>query len=278
MKTIAALGLLALTPVAVAQSLADETFEDQVIGTFPDCPWLDTLAVDTPPDVTLPSCAVIETTDADGLPTLALQTTQAAGSDGVYAPIPISDRYVVRADVRIDAFDPAADPKFPGSNWAMYVSVSQAADFFAGGWAGVGLYASAGTQGWRLYVAGSIDSPVFADIDVELPVVIGVWYHVEVEVLRQTGEIRSRILDAATDEVLLDRVDVIPDWTPESGPFDAVACFDGDNLPTKTANQATIDNITYEVGYPAPTGPTGDLDGDGVVGPADLAILLANWG
>ncbi len=268
---------LVVAGVAHAQTLADEDFQDQISGTFPDCPWLDTAAIQTPPDVILPSALVFVTDDADGIVTRALQTRQTDWFDGIYAPLPVADRYLVRADVRVDVYDPDANPEFPAANWAMYVSVSQFSDLFpAGGWAGVGVYASAATQGWRLYVVGTDPkAPVAAEIDLELPAVAGVWYRVELEVLAGTESIHTRILDGATDAVLLDRVDVIPGLTPAQTQFDALACFDGDDPETPVNNQATIDNITYEVGYPA---PTGDLDGDGVVGPADLAILLANWG
>jgi hypothetical protein len=141
----------------------------------------------------------------------------------------------------------------------------------------VGIYASSLTQGWRLYAVGA-SYLAAADIDLGVPAELNVWYRVQVDLVAATGEVRSQIWNATTNVLLVDHTDFIPQWTPSDGIFDRLMLIDGETTKATTiANLATVDNVVFSSAPPNPPGPLGDLNGDGVVNAADLAILLGNW-
>ena len=250
-----------------------EHFEDQSLGSFPSDGWQDIGAVG--PDAAQnpdPSATVESTTDAFGDATQALRTVPAiAPIQGIYRSVPLSPRYVVSADVRIDQL--SDNPSIPASEWAMQMGFSHfSEDINPLFWSQVGIYASSLEQGWRVFVAVP---NAFSDIDLGLAVTLGVWYRLQLEIEAATGVIRSRIWDTATGMLLVDDSQVIDGWTAEDGAFDVLTFFDGE-----LSEQATIPNIAFVdhiCAMPTPN-PVGDLTLDGHVDAADLAILLGSWG
>jgi hypothetical protein len=268
---------LAISAMSAVATPIVEDFEAYARGSFPDCPWLDAGLVDpTPPDPPDPSVTVEGTTNADGRPTQALALVDSiAPSQGIYALIPIGAAYTVSADVRVDRFSDNAS-NFT-SDWPMQVGV--------GGLIGqtdlaftpqVGIYASSFSQGWRLFASGAAFA--FEDIDLNAPVVLGQWYHLDMTLTAATGAVHCVITEMPSGTVVADQTDVVKGWTPQDGVFDRVVAFDGElTKGTTVSNLAVIDNLTFETTPPSPPGPNGDLDGDGDVDGADLGILLLNW-
>ncbi|MDZ4828995.1 MAG: hypothetical protein SGJ09_02200 [Phycisphaerae bacterium] len=274
----ASLVALAFCSVAGAQSIGTDDFQAAVLGALPACPWRDVGLVDitlpNPPD---PSAVVITTTDAFGAMTQALHIVDSiAPSQGIYALVPVSSEYSVAADVRVDRY--SDNSRFPAGDWAMEVGIGKLDGTLDLAFTPqVGIYASSLTHGWRLYAVGT-SYTASADIDLELPATIGVWYRVQVDLVAATGSVRSRVWNKATDELLVDRIDVVPLWTPADGIFDRLMVLDGETSEATTiSNLATVDNVVFNSAPPIPPGPLGDLNGDGAVNAADLAILLGSW-
>lgn len=270
--------LLACTAAASAQSIGSDDFEGGIIGSLPLCPWLDAGLIDpTLPNPPSPSAVILATAGAGGRPTQSLHIVDSiAPSQGIYALVPVSSVYSVGADVRIERF--SNNSRSATQDWPMQIGVGKldgATDLAYT--PQVGIYAASLTQGWRLYAVGA-GYVATADVDLRIPAELDVWYRVQVDLTAATGEVRSRIWNLDTKTLLTDRVDVIPGWSPSDGIFDRLMVIDGETTPETTiANLATVDNVTFSAAPTIPPGPAGDLNGDGSVNAADLAILLGNW-
>lgn len=270
----AVLAICALASHAAAQTVISDDFESYSTGAFPAPDWLDVAEVPDPPLAPVPSCLVETTTGPDGQPTQAVSTIEFMGAaQGFYRFVPLSKRYIVSADVRVDRFVDRAYSEV--SDWTWEVGVGQyvpGEDFCCT--PQVGIYGSAFTQGWRLFVVGT--GGAYADIDLEVPVDIGRWYHVEMDLDAVTGAVRSRIADAATGEQLCDRLDVIAGWTDADGKFDVVNFFESDYGDDATeSNLCVIDNVKAIVYGEQPC--RADFNGDGVVNTADFVAFLNGW-
>lgn len=269
---------LSMCSIASAQSIGSDDFEGATLGAMPDCPWLDVGLIDlTPPNPPTPSSIVQTVTDAFGRTTKALHIVESiAPTQGIYALVPVSSTYSVSADVRIDQYSNNA-LTFT-SDWAMQVGVGKLdGTIDLAGTPQVGIYASSLSQGWRLYAVGA-SYIAGDDVDLNVAATIGVWYHLQVDLVAATGELRSRIWDKASDTLLVDQTNVVAAWTPADGIFDRLMIIDGElSEGTTIANLATVDNVEFSAAPPIPPGPQGDINGDGVVNGADLGLLLANW-
>jgi len=237
--TVLALALATLGPSAGAQVVDD--FQSYVLGALPSPTWLDAGAVlpgtNVPP---FPSGYVFSTTDAHGHPTQAVTTVgNIADSKGIYTPVPISNFYALKADVRVDRY--SDHPASTAEDWAMQVTFGQNG---VDNWAftpQAGIYASSFTGGWRLYV---IATSTFADIDLGVAATPGTWYTVSQTLDVGLGLFHSRILDAATGTVLTDQFTTIAGWVPSEAQFDAFAFFGGDlSLGDTIGNVGVIDNV-----------------------------------
>lgn len=260
-----------------AQTFSGDDFELGTPGVFANCPWLDVGLVNPdPPNPPIPSATVESVTGSDGDPTLALKTVAAiAQTQGAYALVPVSSVYIVSGDVRVDQF--SDNSLFPADDWAMQIGVGKlVGEKDLAFTPQVGIYASALTQGWRLYADGNLDA--FADVDLGASVQLGVWYHVEMTLTVATGQVHSLVQNLATREVVVDRTDTVPDWTPQDGVYDRIMLLDGEISPAVTIpNLAVVDNVAIATQPADPPGPQGDLDGDGDVDGFDLALLLGQW-
>lgn len=270
--------LLLVSATASAQSIGSDDFQGGVLGSLPLCPWLDAGLVDiTVPNPPNPSAVIIATTDAAGAPTQALHTVDSiAPSQGIYALVPVSSAYSVAADVRIERF--SDNSLAPPQDWAMQVGVGKLDGTTDLAFTPqVGIYAAAQTHSWRLYAVGA-GYVASLELDLRVPAELNVWYRVQVDLVAASGQIRSRIWNKATDALLVDRTDIVPQWTPADGVFDRLMVIDGELSPKVTvSNLATVDNVVFTAAPPIPPGPAGDINGDGKVDAIDLAILLGNW-
>jgi hypothetical protein len=246
-----------------------ENFETGTVGTFPsqwqDVGLNDRLIDPIAPLSPVPSATVVNTTDAFGNPTKALSPVDAiARASGIFSLIPIgAPQYSSTADIRVDRFSdqPAGD----GTDWAMQMSlVNLDATNFADS-PQVGIYASSLSQSWRLFnISGGFD-----DIDTGVPITLGTWYQVSLELDNTTGNAHTLIRDSLTGATLTDRNDLLTDWAGPVG-FNALAFFDGELTSTAISNRAVVDNITF-TSAPVPLPAAAWLFSSGVV---TLAALV----
>lgn len=270
---MAAVAASVLVAQAAGQTVISDDFESYTIGEFPAPDWLDVAEVPDPPLAPVLSCVVETTTGPDGQPTQVVSTIEFLGaSQGFYRFVPLSTRYIVSADVRVDRF--VDRPNNEVSDWTWEVGVGQfvpGEDFCCT--PQVGIYGSAFTRGWRLFVVGT--NGVYADIDLDVPVDLGRWYHVEMDLDARNGVVRSRISDAATGEQLRDRLDVIDGWTEADGRFDLVNFFEADyGVDATESNLCVIDNVKAIV-YGDRC--RADFNGDGDVNTLDVLSFLNAW-
>jgi len=230
--------------LAVSPAFADtvtDNFESYTLGTFPSPTWQDVGTVFTPPGQTLPSAQVVQTTDAFGNSTQALSILdQVTLSRGIFATVPVSTTYALAADIRVDRYSDHPPGLGTAENWAMQLTFAEAGvDNFAFT-PQAGIYASSLTGGWRLFVIGGPG----ADIDLGVPAAVGKWYKVELDFNALSSTFHSRIIDAKTGAVLVDRFDTIAGLTPADAQYNSIAFFGGETNPdTQVADLAMVDNV-----------------------------------
>lgn len=270
----AALLCAALGTARAAPATAD--FESYAPGSFPAPAWHDfanffpSSPDRAPPQ--LPSMTVVQTTDAFGHATQALQgvgATAGAGS-GVYAAQASSMLLSVSADVRTLRYsnsDPATVLPWQDSsiNVGLWTANVGNAPF-------ISIYASSTTHGWRLAYSGdAVTGPDLDDYDLGAAAQVGVWYRVALDLNRQTGSFHSLITDIASGAVLIDSTIIHPGWTPGIDNFDSVLFASGEasaTLPwgpgsTTVSNIGQYDNITLN---PVPEPASWALMATGLVG------------
>jgi len=245
-------GVALTTLASTASAQIIDNFESYALGSLPSPTWLDVGAVlpsgRIPP---FPSAYVISTLDAFGNPTKAVATVgDLATSKGIYAAVPVSTFYLLRADVRVDRYSDA--PSNPAADWAMQLTFGQNG---VDNWAytpQLGIYASSLTRGWRLF-SGTASSSV--DIDLQVAANVGTWYTVQQSFDALLGVFHSQIWDAASGAVLLDTFNTLIDWNPADATFDAWAFMAGDLSPgTQIGNIGVVDNVNIVAStVPEPT-------------------------
>jgi hypothetical protein len=261
--TVLTLAILCLVEPATAGPVGPaETFEGDAVGSFP-AGWSDVALVDPDPIAPKPSAVVINTNDASGNPTNALAPVPAVGGvQGIYRTITPTNFYSTRADIRVDRFsdfDPNFDPTIcgcpPGSEVDFPVGpalmdTSPGTQFHL--WPTVQLYPGARSQDWRLFV-GTADA--VADTDLGLPVELGKWYGVQLDLDATAATARSRITDLATGATLLDTVtslSALGPWDPAvDGIFNVESFWDAEISAKTTPGLWVIDNIDAPVPEPA---------------------------
>ena len=245
-------GVALSTLASTASAQIVDNFESYFLGSLPSPTWLDAGAVlpqgRIPP---FPSAYVISTLDAFGNPTKAVATVgDLATSKGIYAAVPVSTFYLLRADVRVDRYSDA--PVSTTEDWAMQLTFGQNG---VANWAytpQLGIYASSLTQGWRLF---SNNPSAFLDLDLQVAANVGTWYTVQQSFDALLGVFHSQIWDAASGAVLLDTFNTLIDWNPADATFDAWAFMAGDLSPnTQIGNIGVVDNVNIMAStVPEPT-------------------------
>lgn len=236
---LAVVAAIAVSATAGAQ-VADD-FQSYALGVLPSPTWHDAgLVLPGTRVPSFPSGYVINTLDKHGNPTKAVTTVgDLADSKGIFAFVPVSQVYTLFADVRVDRYSDAAQS--PSADWAMQLTFGQNG---VSNWASTpqaGIYASSLTGGWRLYVT---TNSAFADIDLGVSALLGVWYTIQQSLDVNTGQFHSQIWDGATGASLLDQYNTISGWVPADAQFDAFAFFGGDlSANDRIGNIGVIDNV-----------------------------------
>ena len=228
--------IVLLVSAGHAFGASSEDFEVYALGTFPPAPWLDAGQADgSGPD---PSAVVALETGPFGSQTQAMSIFGAvAPAQGAYQVIPVRDRYMVMADVRVDRF--ARQSTAVSNDWAIAVGVFEVGGNPAYAPQGT-VYASSLGQGWRLFASGGA---VAADRDLGVPVSTGRWYRVFMELDVASAQVRSRIWDIALDQELVNRTEAIPGAIPASPAFDGLLVYEGELSPVSVSNLAVFDNV-----------------------------------
>ena len=249
---IIAVAVLLVTLVLPVQAQVVDNFQSYAVGSLPSPTWYDAGAVLPGNRVpSFPSGYVINTLDAFGNPTKAVTTVgDLADSKGIYAFVPIANHYNLHADVRVDRY--SDHPQSPTGDWAMQLAFGQNGVYNWASTPQIGLYASSLGQDWRLYVA---TLNVGLDIGLGVSALPGVWYTVQQDFDVTSGVFHSWIWDTASGTLLLDQVNVVPDWVPSDAQFDAFAFFGGDLSSDDTiGNIGVVDNVNIvAVTTPEPT-------------------------
>ena len=182
---------------------------------------------------------MVATTDAFGNPTQAMAIRDEWGSSrGIYAPTALGRFYSLAADLRVDRY--ATDSQFTTSDWAMQLTFAHNTGFTYDGTPQAGTYATALTNGWRLFLIG--EGGQTADLDLSLAADVGIWYRVSLEADAMTGMFHTQIFDVALGTQLLDDTQTLAGWTLDEAQWDSIAFFGGD-LSGTTPSQAVVDNI-----------------------------------
>lgn len=240
-----------------------EDFESNMVGSFP-VGWSDVANVDPASTTPKPSAVVVSTTNAFGNPTRALATLPGfAPSQGIYRSIAPSNSYSMSVDVRVDRFsdfDSNADPVAcgcpPGAvvfDWPMQVGFSQLQGTLDPAKVPtVGLFVGAVSQSWRLFTG---TANTFGEPDLGVPVVLGTWYGLQLDLDALAGTLHSRITDVATGSTLLDTVTSLSQfgaWDPAvDGQFNIESFLGGELSATTTSGLAVVDNINVPIPEPA---------------------------
>jgi hypothetical protein len=234
---------LALVGPAEASSFTDD-FESYAVGSFPSAGWGDVRSVALP-HAPLPSATVVDTTDAFGASTQALQTVDAAAaSRGAFRPIAPAANHQLSADVRVDRFGPSSAGATPITSWPLLLGVAEVlpgSDLCCFPTAQVGLYVSTLTHGFRLFSTDGAGQS--SDIELGASAALDTWYHVELELEVATGTVHSRVSDVLGGTTLVDQSNLIPGWTPAQ--FDVVTFFGGELAAADVTGIGTLDRIAY---------------------------------
>lgn len=222
-----------------------DDFEGYDTGAFPAGAWHDISerTVDRP--VPSPTMTVIDTTDAHGNATKAIQSSAVSGTNGAFASIAHAKTHTVSMDVRVDRTAAA------GQGWPMAVGFIQDLSLGTGdvnanpqaliyGW---------NARRWRFFISQGVDRPA-VDLTMSGPQYqLGEWYRFTVTVDTELGTFEATVADAATGDIRNSVSHQFNNWDPDRGMYDAITMFDGETPGSTTVGQATVDNVTYT---PAP--------------------------
>lgn len=94
---------------------------------------------------------------------------------------------------------------------------------------------------------------VVADFDLGVPVTLGMWYGLEVDLNAIAATVHSRITNVATGSTLADLVSSLPaSWNPAvDGRFDVENFVGGELTALTTSGLAVVDNIDTPIPEPA---------------------------
>ncbi len=241
---------LALSVGCAGASAVVDDFEGYALGAFPSPTWSDVGNVFNNGQ-TLPTARVVSTTNAFGAATQAVAINDQVGSSrGIYAATDLGRFYSLAADIRVDRF--SSNAASTTQDWAMQLTFAHSGVGSFDGTPQAGIYASALTQGWRLFLIG--EQNLFADIDLGVAATVGTWYRVSLEADALTGAFHTQILDVLSGTLLLDDSQTLSGWTPGEAHWDSIAFFGGD-LSGSPANLAVVDNVNIASSGSVPEPP-----------------------
>ncbi len=250
-----------------AQTLSDD-FETHEIGAFPSGNWHDIVDRTVGSPAQGPTMSVIETSDAHGNPTRAVQTNQEAGTNGLYHDIDTDTLFHhLSMDVRVDSMH-SANAGWPvGVGYSRYlgqddVNANPQAVIYA--WSG---------RVWNLFITPAGGRPA-VDLRIAGPrFTVGKWYTITLDVYVDTGLFEAKVYDGETGELLNNLSHTYAQWDPAIDSYNSITQFDGGDVNSPLQGQSTIDNIEYS-SIPE-VECTVDFVPDGTLNFFDVSIFLA---
>lgn len=250
MKKECAIGALMLLGTSAWADIADD-FESYGIGGSPTGIWQDASSFIDNPTNPGPTVSVIDTTDALGNATQAVQIQNGIGTSGGIAG------FVGRSSVQRFETDLRLDQQGNGSNpnWISAAGFFQETDQTDFNWMPQAfVYATKNSRRFRLYVRNQ-DGQSGASRDFALGAnswAFDTWYRIGLEVDTESGVFEISIVNKETGEVLIDGSRTYAGWDSAFGQFDHISINDGEygTNPGTIGNMATIDNVSY---IPAPS-------------------------
>ena len=246
-----------------AQPMTDD-FESASPGNFPAEQWGDMFdrAERTSSN---PTMLVIETTGADGEPTLAAQSVRAHGTNGFYLDVEHAEIHELTMDVRVDAL------ATPGTGWPVGVGFSRysgAGDINANPHAVIYSWTD---RNWNLFIAPGEGRPAVDERIIGPRLIVGRWYTAYISMNTVTGAFVAEIRDAVTGETLNSVSHQYTGWDADVDRFNSIVFFDGDSDNSPAQGQATVDNVVYQTSEVCDV----DLVADGDLNFFDVAHFLA---
>lgn len=241
---IAAFGAVGLGVASAAGDIFSDDFESYPANSFPGGNWqdIDSRVVDN--QTPGPTMNVIDTFDAFGNPTRAIQSSRVSGTNGVFADIESSRFHSMSVDMRIDST--------PQTNsWPMAVGFTQQT---AAG-QDINRQSQAVVYAWSnrrffLFVSQEFGGPAANLVLPGFTFSEDTWYTVSLTTDTELGSFSASILDAVTGDVLTSRDYTAAVWDPALADYDSLSMFDGEPVGSANGVQATLDNVNY---VPAPS-------------------------
>lgn len=249
MRTPIVIGTLACACTLALGDVSD-TFESYTVGQPPAGSWLDASEWITNPSNPGPTALVIETTDAGGATTRAVQIQDGIGtSGGIIGRVNYSTVQRFETDLRLDQQGDGSQPNWIAAAGFLQETVQDDFNWMPQAF----IYATKNSRRFRLYVRNE-DGQSGASQDFGLGVhswSFDTWYRLSMEVDTSTGIFAVSITDLASGAVLSDVSRTYSGWNQAFGRYDAISVNDGEygSDPGTIGNMATIDNILH---VPAP--------------------------
>lgn len=244
MKTLSKIGMLMLC-AGTARSEIVDNFESYQLGTVPGGVWEDARHYVNGSTHTGDSVDIIQTTDAFGNPTRAVQIVDHLGtSGGLVSRVEHTHIQHLEVDVRFDQF---ADGNVP--NWMGAVGFYQEND-------GADLNSLPQAMVWasrngrfRLFVHNTDEQGSSAETYGlgNSRWSLDTWYRISLEADTINGSFNVQIVDLASGNLLLNATREVNDWDPTFGQYNLVSMNDGEygDPLGSIANMASFDNVNY---------------------------------
>ncbi len=260
------IGMAIVASTLHAQDIVDD-FESYQTGAFPGGEWHDITDRTVGSPTVSPTMTIIETLDAEGNPTRAVQTNQEPGTNGLYQHVSTETSFhKLTMDVRVDSMHSV------NAGWPVSMGYSRylGQDDVNANPQGL-IYVWTGRV-WNLFIAPGGGRPA-VDLRINGPqLVVGRWYTLSLEVDVHTGRFDARVMDAITGELLNNLSYTYPQWNPDIDSYNSITVFDGGNVNSPVQGQSTIDNVQYENSHS--TQCIADLNMDGEYDFLDISAFL----
>ena len=245
-----AIGIVALSVcAAMAIGGLSDDFESYVIGGLPGGAWQDATDFINFPTHPGDSVSVIQTSDAFGNLTNAVQISDHVGtSGGLISQVEHTSVQRFEIDVRLDQQGNGSAP-----NWMSAVGFFQDTDQSDFNWSPQAVVYASNNGRFRLFVQNADGrGGTSRDFGMGLGAwSLDTWYRVTLEVDSENGVFDASVIEIATGEELSSTHRVYTGWNSEFGQFDLVSVNDGEygSNPGTRGNMSTYDNASYT---PAP--------------------------
>ena len=248
MNRIAIIGTL-LCGVGVVHADIVDDFESYATGSVPGGVWADATSYIDEPTHTGNSVSVIDTTDAFGNATRAVQINDHVGtSGGLISDVGHASNQRFEIDVHLDQRGNGSQP-----NWMSAVGFFQNTGQSDFNWSPQAVVYASGTGRFRLFVQNA-DGAGTASRDFGLSGGVwslDTWYRISLGADTVNGIFDVTITDLATGSVIADVSRTYNGWNAAFGQYDLVSVNDGEygSNPGTIGNMSTYDNARY---VPAP--------------------------